>query len=538
VDLRDLVAAVAPDIDPEDMTAVGDLLAPIWATLAEQMPGLSLDEAPAFAFDPVRAQGGPRALPALAQAGPAPRPARPASAEDLPWLPIADQAALVADGTVRAAELVEAYAARIARYNEALNAIVTPVLEAARAAAERPLPGRLSGVPVGVKDIMETAGVRTTGGSRILGEHVPSRDSAGWARLRAAGAILLGKTHTQEFAAGPTGENRRFGWAHNPWDTGRMPGGSSSGSGAAVAAALVGAALGSDTGGSIRIPAALCGVAGIKPTYGWIDATGVYPLSWSLDHVGPLARTVRDAALLLDVLSDAAGGRMEASALAGAGGDLRGLRVGVPVSWLATGMQAGVARAFEASLDVLRGLGAQVLAISPSDSAEDLMALNRAIALAEGSAWHEPFLAAGRAGEYGANVRPRKQAGRLLLATEYLQAQRLRAVACRRFGQVWDAVDLFVLPTLPVTAPAIGATRVTTGEGTTRPVAAALLGWCGPLNVIGGPAVSVPCGLDEDGLPVGLQLVAPAAHDAVCVYAAAAYEAAAGVGPLRPTATP
>jgi aspartyl-tRNA(Asn)/glutamyl-tRNA(Gln) amidotransferase subunit A len=528
--LTGLPAAVA--------AAAAAIAEPIHAAIAAASADLGPDATPAYAFDPVAAAGGPPPRRAPHAAVAAPVPSRPDSPDELAWLPIADLTHLVAEGKVRALDAVDAYCARIERLNPRLNAVLTPTFDAARREAINPRPGRLTGVPLGLKDIVEVAGVRTTGGSRLLADHVSTADSAVWSHLRSEGAILLAKLHTHEFAAGPTGENEAFGPARNPWDAGKITGGSSSGSAAATATAMVAGAIGTDTGGSIRIPAALCGVVGLKPTYGRVDTRGIYPLSWSLDHAGPLARNVRDAALLLDVLAPAPDGtRAEAEALAGAVGDLRGVRVAVPADWLAEGMQADVRRAFAAALDVLRELGAHVEEREMPAKADLLMAVNRAIALPEGTAWHEPFLRAGRGGEYGANVRPRKEAGRLVGATEYLQAQRLRNVLCRRFGaEVWRDVDLLALPTLPIEAPAIGQASVALDDGSERPTVAALLAWNGPVNVLGAPAISVPCGRSAADLPIGLQLIGRPGDDAFVCYAAAAYESRTPWHTARPPA--
>ncbi|MCL6596557.1 MAG: amidase [Firmicutes bacterium] len=529
------IRCLLPDLPDVLRPAVAALLEPIARAAGEGEASIDPAVAPAFAFDPVAAMGtAPR--PFTLPSPPPPAPPSPARGEDLCWLGAADLAELVRRREVAAAEVVDAFARRAERLGPRLNAFITLTLERARQearaldAGSAPT-GRLSGVPLAVKDIVEVAGVLTTAGSRLMAEHLSQRDAAAWARLRAEGAILLGKAHTHEFAAGATGESEAFGPARNPYDPGRHTGGSSSGSAAAVAAALAAAALGTDTGGSIRIPAALCGVVGLKPTYGRVDAAGVVPLSWSLDHVGPLARTVRDAALLLDALAP---GACEAAARAGAGRDLRGVRLAVPADWIEEGVQAGVGRAFEASLAVLRQLGAEVVESAMPAPAPVLMAVNRAIALPEGAAWHAPFLRAGRGAEYGANVRPRKEAGRAVTAVEYLAAQRLRAVYARAFAPLWQEFDAIVLPTVPVEAPPIGAPTVCVGEGREVPVQAALLGWTGPFNVLGAPAVSVPCGRTPGGLPVGLQLVAAPGEDARLCYLAAAFETASPGRDLRP----
>jgi aspartyl-tRNA(Asn)/glutamyl-tRNA(Gln) amidotransferase subunit A len=295
-----------------------------------------------------------------------------------------------------------------------------------------------------------------------------------------------------------------------------------------VAAGLVSAALGTDTGGSIRIPAALCGVVGLKPTYGRVETRGVVPLSWSLDHLGPITRSVGDAALLLDLLAGEAaeGPSCAEAARAGAAAHLGGVRVGVPQAWLAEGMSPGVARAWQGALDLLRRLGAAVREVELPASLDLLLTLNRILTLAESSAWHEPFLAAGRLGEYGPNLRPRLVAGQRIRAVDYLKALRLRQEVSRRFAAVWRQVDLLALPTVPITAPPLGQGQVEVGPGRHQSVQATLIRWTAPFNVLGTPACSLPSGWDEGGLPAGLQLVAAPGDDAFLCFAAAACEAA------------
>lgn len=529
---EDAGGAAAATVAQAEMEAY---LEPIRAAMAGPDAAVPMAAVPAGRFDPAAFGHRPSAFgPWQASPEDEATPALPASVEDLVYLPMTELAALIRAGALSAREAVEAYGARLQRLNPELNAFITAAVEAALRTAEAAPRGRLGGVPLAIKDIVEVAGLPTTGGSRLLAGHVSTADAVVWQRLGGEGAILLGKSHTHEFAAGPIGENETFGPAHNPWALGRITGGSSSGSAAAVAGALASAAIGTDTGGSIRIPAALCGVVGLKPTYGRVDAAGVYPLSWSLDHVGPITRTVRDSGRLLDVLAPVPGDPCEAAAAAGARAALTGVRVGVARAWLESGIQDAVAARFEAALATLGALGAAVRDVALPASAELLMAINRAITLPEASAWHAPYLAAGRAAEYGANVRPRMEAGLKVPAVLYLQALRLRPLLAARFAAVWEEVDLLALPTVPVEAPPIGSARVDLGGGREGATTTALLGWNGPFNVLGTPAISLPCGLTPAGLPVGLQLVAAPAADAFLCYAAAAAEAALGFARRRP----
>ncbi len=450
--------------------------------------------------------------------------------------PLERDVAAAAPGDVGGARAIaDAYWRRIAAHGPALAAFIT-VCPPDHPQA-RPGPGPLCGAAIACKDIVETAGLRTTGGSRVRGDHVPARDAACWARLRAAGALCLGKTNTHEFAAGTTGENDWYGTVRNPRDPGRVAGGSSSGSAAAVAAGLCSAALGTDTGGSVRIPAACCGVVGFKPTFGRISRAGVFPLSWSLDHVGVLAATVRDAAMLFGVMAgpdpaDPATRGLPpyspraaaALGLAPASG-LAGVRVGVPWAWLdeqgdegaASGglpTAAAIRRAFARALGVLAELGAAVREVDLG-SAEHAVSVNRLLALPESAAYHAADLD-GRPEAFGDHVRPRLLAGRLLSAEHYVQGQRLRRLLCRRYAEAMrrrPALHLVATPTLPIAAPRIPASPQE---------ARALLRFCAPWNVAGWPAISIPCGPGQDGLPAGLQLAAPPGADRELLAAAAA----------------
>ncbi len=279
-------------------------------------------------------------------------------------------------------------------------------------------------------------------------------------------------------------------------------------------------ALGTDTGGSIRIPAGCCGTVGLKPTYGRVPTDGVYPLSWTLDHIGTLARTVLDAGLVLDVL---AGTRCERASRSGAANGLAPVRIGVPRRWLVE-VQPAVAATFDTALGVLERLGAELVEVTALPDLDQLTAINRVIAYAEGSAVHERFLAAQPG--YGPTVRPRMEAGRSLLAGEYLTAQRLRTVACAAFATMWRDVDVLAMPVLPCTAPPVGSTTVDL-PGRVEPVATALIRLTGPANLTGLPALTVPSGLAPDGLPTGLQLLGPPGEDERVCFVGAAYEAAA-----------
>jgi len=515
------MAALTTDIDDSLPSAAATLLAPLRGAL-DGIDLASLDGvAPAVRFDPYTAGGQPtwRTFP-LPEPPPRSPPDVP-TADQLPWTSAADLSVLIRARLLAPLEVVDAFLARINALDARLGAFLTITAEQARERArDGGRTGPLAGVPVGLKDLIEVAGISTTCGSSMFVDRVTDRDAACWTRLHDAGAVLLGKLATQEFAAGVTGANDHFGAARNPWNAGRIAGGSSVGSAVAVAVGMLPVALGTDTGGSIRIPAGCCGTVGFKPTYGRVPTDGVYPLSWTLDHIGPLARTVRDAGLVLDVL---VGTRCERASRSGADRGLTPVRIGIPRRWLVE-VQPAVAATFDTALGVLERLGAALVEVTALPDLDQLTAINRVIAYAEGSAVHERFLAAQPG--YGPTVRPRMEAGRSLLAGEYLTAQRLRTVACAAFATMWRDVDVLAMPVLPCTAPPVGSTTVDL-PGRVEPVATALIRLTGPANLTGLPALTVPSGLALDGLPTGLQLLGPPGEDERVCFVGAAYEAAA-----------
>lgn len=378
-----------------------------------------------------------------------------------------------------------------------------------------------------------TRGIRTTCGSRILKDWVPGADATVATRLAGAGAILLGKLNMHEFAYGPTGVNPHYGTPRNPWDRTYVPGGSSSGSGVAVAAELCAGALGTDTGGSVRIPASLCGIVGLKPTYGRVSRAGVIPLAWSLDHVGPMTRSVTDAALLLQVLA----GRDSADPStadvpvpdyrAAMQGDVRGLRLGLPKDLFFEKLDPEVRAAVLAAARSLEGLGASVEEV-PLPKIQHAGPVSFAIIAPEATAYHEPYLKT-RAAEYGADVRARLTAGQYVLAIQYLKAQRARQVIRADVHAALTRVHALLTPTTPIPAPALEARQVTV-DGLTEDVRWWLVRCTRPINVTGHPALSVPCGLTSGGLPIGLQLVGRYFDEATLFRIGLAFE---GVSPLK-----
>ncbi|MBO3748748.1 amidase [Streptosporangiaceae bacterium NEAU-GS5] len=440
-------------------------------------------------------------------------------------LTLADVARMLRDGATDAVDLVGRALEATAQAQPALNAFVTVDERGARAAAERARDelargldrGPLHGVPVAVKDIIDTAGLLTTMGSRHFAGHVPDRDADVVTRLREAGAVIVGKTTTHEFAYGPTGDRSANGPGANPHDPSRMAGGSSAGSAAAVAAGLVPFALGTDTGGSVRIPAALCGVAGLRPTSGALPMAGVFPLSRSLDTVGPIANDVGGVALGWAVLSGTAAGVTPSP--------LAELRVGLPVGDRLDQVDDTVGSALERLVSRLAAGGATIRQVAVPDVAE-LREIYRLVQSAEAYGVHRDRLAA--APElFGAEVRDRLRTAGQVTAPEYAAAMarltELRETAAGRF----DGVDVLLLPAAPVLAPPLDARDGDFGGGWTSP-RDALLAFNTPWSVLGLPAMSVP--LPAKTLPVGAQLVGPPAAEAA-VLAAAAVVAGVVEGP-------
>ena len=444
---------------------------------------------------------------------------------------------LVASKEVSPVEIIDAHLERIDATEGVLNSFITLLPEQAREAARRAEAqvqrgnylGPLHGIPVGLKDLFNTAGVRTTSGSRIFDTFVPEQDCTVAARFQQAGAILLGKLNMHQFAYGPTGENPDYGHMHNPWDPELVSGGSSGGSGSATAAGQCTITMGSDTGGSVRIPAALCGIVGLKPTYGRVSRHGLTPLSWSLDHPGPMVRTVEDAALTMNAIAgydpgDVASAREDVPDYTESlTGDVRGLRIGVPTEYFEAPLDPEVAKVVRDALEVLEGLGASVTPVS-FPMFELSQAISGAILMSEAAAYHRDLLA-----KEGHNLYPpvrlRLEGGLFVSAADYLKAQQGRAIFDREVRKLLEQVDLLAGPTEPVTAPTLLAPEVQAGEitvGTT----AALTQYTRPYNITGSPAISVPCGFSASGLPIGLQLAGRAFDESTVLRAAHAYEQA------------
>lgn len=466
---------------------------------------------------------------------------------ELCWLSIAELARRLASREVSPVEVVQAHLDRIAAHDAALGSYLTvcgdSALEAARDAERARMAGAaagpLHGVPVALKDLFDTAGVRTTGGSRILAERVPEADATAVRRLRDAGAIVLGKLNMVEFAYGPEGLNEHYGHARNPWSVGerRIAGGSSSGSGVAVAAGLAPAALGSDTGGSVRIPAALCGITGLKPTYGRVSRAGVLPLAWSMDHVGPMARSAADCALLLGAMAgydpaDPASSVLPVPDLAAAlTGDVAGLRVGLLRAFFLESATPEVAAAVEAGARALEGLGARVdeVALGHMDVVGPATS---AIIGSEAFACHAAWLRE-RPGDYGADVRERLRAGAFVLGYQYVRAQQLRALVRAEVDRALAARDVLLAPTTVTAATPVGLSEVAVA-GTSQDLRASLIRFTRPFNFSGHPACSVPCGFTAEGLPIGMQIVGRPFDETTVLRVADAYQRATDWHARRP----
>ncbi|MFE2277714.1 amidase [Streptomyces sp. NPDC059454] len=439
-------------------------------------------------------------------------------------------------------ELTESVLARIAAVEGRLGAYVTVAADAALAAAvraEREISGSgprgpLHGIPMALKDLIDAEGIPTTASSHVRAGHVAERDSRVAERLGAAGAVLLGKTHTHEFAYGLTTPQ-----TNNAWDHSRVAGGSSGGSAVAVAAGGATFAMGTDTGGSIRVPAALNGVVGLKPTYGLVPRTGVTSLSWSLDHVGPLTRTVQDVALVLSAI--AGHDPRDPASVSGPmpdrfpGGDLRGLKVGVPRNHYFDRVAPEVEESVRGAIERLAELGAELVDVE-IPMARYVQAVQWGLMVPEATAYHERSLRA-TPDLYAADVRILLEAGELTSAGDYLRAQRARTMMRDAWARMFDGIDVLAAPTVPMTAAEAGQEAVEWADGTTEAVSDSYVRLCAPANITGVPALTLPVGHDRAGLPIGMQLMARPFHDATVLRVGRVYEeSVAGAGRLAPLA--
>ena len=461
---------------------------------------------------------------------------------DAPTLEFAtmeELAPLLAKKKISPVELVQLYLARIEHFNPTINAFLTVTgalaLQDARRAERELLRGHrrglLHGIPVALKDNIYMSGIRATAGSAILRDFVPAEDATIVRRLRRAGAVVLGKTNMHEFAYGISSENPHFGAVRNPWALERISGGSSGGSAAAVAAGLCVASIGTDTGGSIRVPSSLCGVVGLKPTFGRISVHGVLPLAPSFDHVGAIARSTHDTAALLNVLA----GRdpLDPASVSKAHGDFvvglrkkpRKMRLGRPREHYWTQLDPEVKRLCEAAVASLLKLGATIEEVSlpslPSAvDAANIVALVEATEVHTRAGWFPASSA-----QYGADVAARLEQGREVRALEYLRAREILHRSRAEFDAALARVDVLIAPTTAIPAPAIGAETVRMGNEE-ESVRSALVRLNRPANFTGLPAISVPCGFTKAGLPVGLQLIGRSMGEGAILAIARSYEQA------------
>jgi aspartyl-tRNA(Asn)/glutamyl-tRNA(Gln) amidotransferase subunit A len=459
------------------------------------------------------------------------------TSSDLTGLTVAELADRIRTKQVSPVEVAQAFIARAEKLEPKIGAFVTPTQELALEAAEIAeaeiaagnYKGPMHGIPVGVKDIYATAGTRTTSGSKVYADHVPDRDSTAVALLKQAGAYSIGKTGTVEFAFDPTGRNAHYGMPHNPWGLDRMPGGSSAGSGAGTAAGFFPVSLGTDTGGSIRIPSALCGLTGIKPTFGLTSRFGVTPLSWSMDTVGPMARSAEDAAIALNVLAgydadDPASVRApQVDYTTDLNGGVRGLRIGVPKEYIGDILDPEQDTAFRKALSDLEDLGASVAEISIPELAW-VPALAITITGVEASTIYGE-LARTRRDELDPSVLRRVETAFFISGERYARALRARVLFTRRMNAAFTSVDLIATPTVATPAPPQGTERMTIG-GVQTNVREALLRDTRIFNMSRMPAVAFPTGFSADGLPLSMQLAAPAFQDALALRVAHAYQQA------------
>lgn len=461
---------------------------------------------------------------------------------ELTALTLTEAATLIAQGRISPVELTEAHLQRIAWLDQRLVSFITVTadlaLEQARIAeaeirrgVDR---GPLHGIPLAIKDLFETAGVRTTGGSKQLAQHIPAQDSAVVARLKDAGAIMLGKLNMHEWAMSVTTINPHWGTCRNPWDLAHIAGGSSGGSGAALAAGLCLGALGSDTGGSIRVPSSFCGVVGLKPTFGRVSTRGVLPLSWNLDHAGPMARRVQDVALLLQLI--AGHDPADPGSLDVPTGDYTNLRPGVRGWRVALAIDGffsaskqpdpEVIAAVRAAAQVFEQLGAHVTEIT-LDGAQMATRATLNTIVTDAAAYHAERLAQ-QPGDFGPDVLDSLQRGAALSGMDYALARRMQATFRRQVEQIFDDYQILLTPTTPVAAPPVDEPDESQSR---RPM---LVSYTAPFNLAGTPALSLPCGFTTGNLPIGLQIVARPWAEATALRAGYAYEQATAWHERRP----
>jgi aspartyl-tRNA(Asn)/glutamyl-tRNA(Gln) amidotransferase subunit A len=455
--------------------------------------------------------------------------------EDLISRPITQLAPLIQSKQVSPVELFDEVLKRIHQLQPKLHSFITITeAEGRKAATEAEAEitnghyrGPLHGIPISIKDLFATRGVRTTAGSKVLGKWVPDYDATAVTRLLQAGMVMVGKAHMHEFAYGVTNDNPHYGPARNPRDPTRVTGGSSGGSAAAVASSQCIASLGSDSGGSIRIPSAVCGVVGLKPTYGRVSRYGAIPLAWSLDHVGPITKTVEDAAIMLGAIAGpdpndpTASSRLVPDYRQEMMRGIRGLRLGIPRQYFFDHVDPEIRQAVDKAIRKLESLGAATLEVD-IPNLENCAAMEAHITLVEATSYHEPYLQR-QPEDYSPAVRTNLEAGRFLLGTDYVKSQRARTLLQRNFNEAFKHADVIVSPTLPAFSPRVGEEWVQSGD-LRENVIDAFLRFNIPYDLTGYPAISMPCGFGSTGLPIGLQIAGKAFDETSVLKVANAYE--------------
>jgi aspartyl-tRNA(Asn)/glutamyl-tRNA(Gln) amidotransferase subunit A len=468
--------------------------------------------------------------------------------EDLAFASIRELAPKIEEGSISPVELTANALERIARLDPKMNSFLDVWHEeslAAAAIAEEQVGdgtylGPMHGIPIALKDLVDVAGKATTGGSKVLQSNIATSNATVTNRLNAAGAIIIGKTNLVEFALGSAGVNPYTGDAHNPWDTDKITGGSSSGSGAAVAGGLVYGALGSDTGGSIRMPASLCGIAGIKPTYGRVPRTGVLDLSWSKDHVGPMTRRTADCAHMLNVIAGhdardiASSTRPVPDFAADLDKGLDGIRIGIPQHYFFDPdiVDPEVLSSVTDAIELLAKNGAEIVSI-PMEWVSQGRAINVIISVAEALAVHEKLLAE-HADDYTPAVRGRIQAALGMSAIDYIRAQRARQSFSARMAEATEGVDVLVTPSIPVLAHTIAECTPGPGEVLAEKSHEIPL-FTSIFDVTGEPSLSVLCGFDSSAMPIGLMISGHAFDEATVLRIGHAYEELASWHSRRPS---
>ena len=458
------------------------------------------------------------------------------AAAELLELSLAQAARLVKSKEISPVDLVGACLDRIKSVDGRLSSYISVFEDEARKVAKASETmimaghdlGPLHGIPVALKDNLAVRGFRTTAGSKVLKDWIPDHDATVTERLRRAGAIFLGKLNMHEFAWGGTSDNPHYGAVRNPWDTERFPAGSSGGSGVAVAARTCYGAIGTDTGGSIRLPSAINGVVGIRPTYGRVSNYGIIPLAWSMDTAGPMTRTVEDCAIMFNAIAghdpkDASTSRAATTDYTdGLQRGVKGLRIGVVPGYFFHHLQAPVRDAVKSGMKTLAGLGAEIVDVGIENIHGNISA-QLTIEAAEPSTYHQRWLRE-QPDNYGADVRSLLEIGEMLLATHYLQAQRYRTLLRQEFLEAFKKVDVFICPTLPFTATKVGAMKVVIENGVEEDMLSAIMQFTGVPSLTGLPSLNVPCGFDPDGLPVGMQIIGRPFDEALLFRIGAAFQ--------------